>query len=101
VTEGHQAFLQSKRLCSDGGVVAVTIPVDLPVGWTWRSAVSSVVETERSEFGAQSLCDWLIAVSVESGRVAEQQSRTDASEVVDCNVDTIRRFDPHDDIIAG
>ncbi len=89
VAERDEATVRGDRAGGGERVVAVAMPVDLPVVGARRRSVAAVVERVRREPVGQSIGDREVAVAVEAGGVRQQQRTPRSSEFVDGNADVI------------
>ena len=89
VSERNQTTIGSNGPGRSECVVAVPVPVDLPVVGARGRPVAAVVEGVRREPIGQVVGDREVAVAVEAGGVREQQWTPRSSEFVDGNADVI------------
>ena len=89
VTEPDEATVRSDRSGGGEGIVAVAMPVDLPVVGARCRAVASMVPRGRREPVRQMIGDREVAVAMKSGGVRQQQWPSRPAEFVDGNADVI------------
>ena len=69
MAERHESAVGGNRRGCGEGVVAVSVPVDLPIVGSGGGSVAAIVEAERLETLGQPVGDGEIAVGVETRRM--------------------------------
>ena len=89
MSERHETAVGCDRTGCGECVVAVAVPVDLPVVGARGRPVAPVVERVGGEAIGQVISDREVAVAVETGGVRQQQRPPRSPEFVDGDADVI------------